>query len=89
MLQCSYAIYKALLKQFPYVPGPDAEYAAKALEQVTARIAGAPEDQRDLLLALADNAEALANDRGRYGFLLGLDAGLSLSRELIGLQKEW
>ena len=88
MLDCTYFLYKALLRQFPYTPSPEMEYAAKRLEQVKAHLDHVPEQYLFDMLDLIDHADALANDRGRHAFQLGLDAGLSIAREGQNLQTE-
>ena len=88
MLNCTYFLYKALLKRFPYIPSPETEYAAEKAEQVRARLDRIPEQYQSDMLDLIDHADALANDRGRHAFLLGLDAGLSIAREGQNLQAE-
>lgn len=89
MLDCTYFLYKALLKRFPYIPGPETEYAAEKLEQVKARLDRIPEQYQSDMIDLIDYADSLANDRGRHAFLLGLDAGLSIAQESRHLQGEW
>ena len=88
MLDCTYYLYKALLKRFPYVPSEEVEYAAEKLEQVKARLDRIPEQYQSDMIDLIDHADALANDWGRHAFLLGLDAGLSIAREGQNLQIE-
>ena len=88
MLDCTYFLYKALLKQFPYTPSPETEYAAEKLEQVKARLDRIPEQYLCDMIDLIDHADALANDQGRHAFLLGLDAGLSIARESRHFQAE-
>ena len=88
MLDCTYYLYKALLKRFPYTPSPETEYAAEKLEQVKARLDRIPEQYQSDMIDLIDHADALANDRGRHAFLLGLNAGLSIAREGQNLQVE-
>ena len=86
MLDCTYFLYKALLKRFPYTPSPDTEYAAEKLEQVKAHLDRIPEQYQCDMIDLIDHADALANDRGRHAFQLGLDAGLSIAQESRHLQ---
>ena len=88
MRDCTYYLYKALLKQFPYVPSGEVEYVAEKLEQVKAHLDRIPEQYQVDMIDLIDHADALANDRGRHAFLLGLDAGLSIAREGQNLQTE-
>ena len=88
MRDCTYFLYKALLKQFPYVPSEEVEYAAEKLEQVKAHLDRIPEPYQVDMIDLIDHADALANDRGRHAFLLGLDAGLSIAQESRHLQAE-
>ena len=88
MLDCTYFLYKALLKQFPYVPSEEVEYVAEKLEQVKARLDRVPKPYQIDMIDLIDHADALANDRGRHAFLLGLDAGLSIAQESRSLQNE-
>ena len=89
MLDCTYFLYKAILKRFPYIPSSETEYAAEKLEQVKARLDRIPEQYQSDMIDLIDHADALANDRGRHAFLLGLNAGLSIAQEARQLQDEW
>ena len=88
MLDCTYFLYKALLKQFPYVPADEAKYAAKQLKKLEDRLNRTRKLKKHDLLALIDNTDLLANDQARYAFQLGLDAGLSIAREGQNLQIE-
>ena len=81
MLDCTYFLYKALLKRFPYIPSSEMEYAAEKLK--------ATKDQPSHdMLELLDCVEALADDRASYAFQLGLDVGLSIAQEGRNLQTE-
>ena len=88
MLDCTYFLYKALLKQFPYVPSPETEYAAEKLEQVEANMDRFPEPCQINMIELLECTEALALDRSCHAFQLGLDAGLSIAQESRHLQYE-
>ena len=88
MLDCTYFLYKALLKRFPYVPTDEAEYADKQLKKVEARLNRTGKLKKHDLLALIDSTDLLANDRARYAFQLGLDVGLSIAQESRHLQAE-
>ena len=81
MRDCTYFLYKALLNQFPYVPGREVRQDAERLAQ--AKIHPEPD-----MLDLLDCAEALADDRGCHAFQLGLDVGLSIAQEARQLQIE-
>ena len=48
MLDCTYFLYKALLKRFPYVTSPDTEYAAEKLEQIEAVWTASPNRARSI-----------------------------------------
>ena len=89
MRDCTYFLYKALLKYFPYVPSEEMEQNAEKLEQVKAHLERIPEPYQFEMIDLIDCIEGYANDRGRYAFQLGLDAGLSIAREGQQLQDEW
>ena len=88
MLDCTYFLYKALLKSFPYVTSPDTEYAAEKLEQIEGHIDSLPEPCQINMIELLDCTEALAVDRGCHAFQLGLDMGLSIAQESRRLQAE-
>lgn len=88
ILDCTYFLYKALLKQFPYVPADEAEYAVGQLKKAEARLKRAPKHLTRDLLVLIDSTELLANDRARHAFQLGLDAGLSIAQESRHLQQD-
>ena len=88
MRDCTYFLYKALLKRFPYIPSEEVEQNAEKLEQVKAHLDRVPDPYQFDMIDLIDCIEGLANDRGRYAFLLGLDAGLSIAREGRNLQIE-
>ena len=88
MLDCTYFLYKALLKRFPYVTSPDTEYAAEKLEQIQNNLDGFPDPCQINMIELLDCTEALADDRASYAFQLGLDAGLSIAQEARQLQTE-
>ena len=88
MLDCTYFLYKALLKQFPYTPSPETEYAAGKLEQIEGHIDGLTEPCQINMIELLDCTEALADDRGHHAFQLGLDVGLSIAQESRHLQAE-
>ena len=74
--------------QFPYAPTDEVEQDSEKLEQVKARLDRIPKPYQLDMIDLIDCIEGLANDRGRYAFLLGLDAGLSIAREGLNLQTE-
>ena len=88
MLDCTYFLYKSLLERFPYIPTDEAEYADKQLKKVEARLNRTKKLKKHDLLALIDSTDLLANDRARYAFQLGLDAGLSIAQESRYLQAE-
>ena len=88
MLDCTYFLYKALLKSFPYIPSPETEYAAEKLEQVKAHPNHILEPYQMNMIDLLDCTEALADDRACHAFQLGLDAGLSIAQESRHLQAE-
>ena len=68
MLDCTYFLYKALLKQFPYVLTDEAEYADKQLKKVEARLNRTGKLKKNDLLRLIDSTDLLANERARYAF---------------------
>ena len=88
MFDCTYFLYNALLKRFPYIPSPDTEYAAEKLEQLQGHLDSLPEPCQVNMLDLLDCTEALAVDRGCHAFQRGLDMGLSIAREGQNLQTE-
>lgn len=88
MYDCTYFLYKAILKRFPYVPSPETEYAAEKLEQIENHLDSLPEPCQINMIELLDCTEALAIDRSCYAFQLGLDAGLSIAQESRYLQVE-
>ena len=88
MRDCTYFLYKALLKRFPYVTSPDTEYAAEKLEQIENHLDSLPEPCQINMIDLLDCTEALAIDRSCHAFQLGLDAGLSIAQESRHLQAE-
>ena len=88
MLDCTYFLYKALLRHFPYVPSEEIEQNEEKLEQIKAHLDRVPEPYYLDMIDLIDCIEGLANDRGRHAFQLGLDAGLSIAREGQNLQIE-
>ena len=89
MRDCTYFLYKALLKQFPYTPSSETKYAAEKLEQVKAHLDHVLEPYQINMIELLDCNEALADDKACHAFQLGLDAGLSIAREGRCLQDEW
>ena len=88
MHDCTYYLYKALLKRFPYTPSSDTEYAAEKLEQIEGHIDGLPDPCQINMIELLDCTEALAVDRSCHAFQLGLDVGLSIAQEARSLQTE-
>ena len=88
MRDCTYFLYKTLLKRFPYVTSPDTEYAAEKLEQIESHLDSLPEPCQVNMIDLLDCTEALALDRSCHAFQLGLDLGLSIAQESRNLQVE-
>ncbi len=80
MLHCAYALYDTLLKRYPLERDGVAEDAQARLAEVKARLEQTV--SRDDLFDLEDCLDILARLRAEHAFLLGLDAGLCLEKEL-------
>lgn len=87
MEYCIDSLYTAAANQAPYQPKSEMEQSLFAectnlYEQLNARL---PELQ-DELWTLNDDLNILSHYRSQHFFALGLDLGLSLSRELEGIR---
>lgn len=88
MIDCTYTLFETLLQQSPYVPSvPMDQEVLQRLEAAQARVKDFPPEYRRGLFELTDSLNILAYNQAHHAFLLGLDLGLSLSRELSPLQK--
>ena len=82
MLNCAYALYSALLKCYPPKQDDTASEAAKRLEAVKDKLGKIPGLSGEDLFELEDCLDILSRLRAEHAFLLGLDAGLCLEKEL-------
>lgn len=83
MNDCISKLYTAMARQVPYQPKSETEQSllaeyASLYEQLNARF---PE-LHDELWTLRDDLDILSFYRSQHFFAMGLDLGLSLSREL-------
>lgn len=88
MQDCTELLFDHLKKRYPFVP-PDTVEADPSQRFHSAQGAFktlSPELQRELY-DLIDDMETLSHFQAHHAFLLGLDLGLSLARELQPLQK--
>jgi len=81
MVDASYILLDALLAQHPYTPNTAAEQETLRRFQA-AKAAPIPEELRHTCFELTDSLDILSYYKAHHAFLLGLDLGLSLSREL-------
>lgn len=89
MNDCTYTLFQLLRDEFPYAPHlPFEQENAQRLEQARARAKAFPSACRHDLFELTDSLNIQAFAQSHHAFLLGLDLGLSLSRELGFLQTE-
>lgn len=89
MQDCTYILYE-LLRDLPsrdtsffFDPEEDAQ-----LRAAQARLEGLPPEHRQDLLDLIDSMDGQRRAQSHHAFALGLDLGLSISRELRSFQSE-
>ena len=79
-------LYELVIQKFPYEPrSPTEDGLLEWLEQAQEKVRSCSEADQDLLFHLTDSMEILASC---HAFTLGLDLGLSLSRELSRFQEK-
>ena len=75
-------------KNSPMSPAPPQRTGQRRLEQAQEKVRSCSEADQDLLFHLTDSMEILASFQACHAFTLGLDLGLSLSRELSRFQEK-
>ena len=81
-------LYELVIQKFPYEPrSPTEDGLLERLEQAQEKVRSCSEADQDLLFHLTDSMEILASFQAQHAFTLGLDLGLSLSRELSQFQE--
>ena len=81
MKDASFALFDALLARYPYeLNTPDAQKTFRRFQAVQSRPIAA--ENRSDFFELTDSLDILSYYKAHHAFLLGLDLGLSLSREL-------
>ena len=85
MTDTSYILFDALLAQHPYKPSTAA--AQDALQRFqAAQSKPIPAEARHDFFELKDSLDILSYYKAHHTFLLGLDLGLSIARELESFQ---
>ena len=89
MYDTLYLLYELVIQKFPYEPrSPTEDGLLEWLEQAQEKVRSCSEADQDLLFHLTDSMEILASFQACHAFTLGLDLGLSLSRELSRFQEK-
>ena len=81
MKDASFSLFDALLARYPYAPNTAAARETSRRFQA-AKATPIPEELRCICFELTDSLDILSYYKAHHAFLLGLDLGLSLSREL-------
>ena len=81
MVDASYILFDALLARYPYTPNTAAEQETLRRFQA-AKTSPIPKELRHTCFELTDSLDILSHYKAHHAFLLGLDWGLTLSREL-------
>ena len=89
MDNCITELFELTKKLYPYHPsGPSEKMVSERLEKAIEKLKDVPEEYKHAVFVLRDSADTLSHYRARHSFTLGLDVGLSISRELLPFQEE-